>query len=758
VWFEPFIKYPLQAFEKGELVFTNVVQPGWWIFVAVVIALVVIGSVFWGGRTRSWSLPKRGLIAMLQVGFVLLIGGLLAGPALQISLLNPGANVVAVLVDTSVSMGFPMADGEKSRLQAARETVTDTLAPVLGELADVALFSFATMSSREESIDGLEPLGEQTRLIESIDTVLSVFRQEPLAAIVVVSDGADTLSGQVGSFAPGVPVHTVGVGPRSLPGEVQLSDVSMPSDATAGSQVTAQLLIEHTAPSTDRVMLRVHDGQRLVTAKIIELPADSPTVRSTVSFDSGDGGIRDLRFEIEPTSGDQLQPNNTIRRLLTVSERRRRVLYLEGEPRWEYKYLRRALAADDVLQLVSWLRTTERKTYRQGVADAEELENGLPSDQGTLYGFDVVVLGSLAATELNEDQHRWLVSFVAERGGSLLVLAGRESLADGGWDVQPLADALPVTISRDAVPTFQSLPDFAGTIVPTRDGKLSALIQFLDDQGEDVWRTLPPLGDLQQLGSTKPAARTLLELVDDNGKHSPLLVSQPYGLGTVAVLATSTTWRWQMRTPPDDNRHRLFWRHMLRQLAESARRPRELQVAVSADGELDIFTHSRTMDGQIESAALVGETIAETFAETVSATVTAPNQQVDDVRLQRTETGDVFSGRHATEMPGVYRVDVSVTSADGAETLTRFVSVGAQNVEFSQPVQNVALLQRIAEISGGQYWTPEEAAGIAEHIRYSSGGVRSVQTLALWDLPLIFLLLIAVKLLEWTLRRRWGRI
>ena len=62
---------------------------------------------------------------------------------------------------------------------------------------------------------------------------------------------------------------------------------------------------------------------------------------------------------------------------------------------------------------------------------------------------------------------------------------------------------------------------------------------------------------------------TLLELVVGETGH-PLLVMQPYGLGTSAVLATASTWRWQTRTPPDDPRHSLFWRQLLRQLAESA--------------------------------------------------------------------------------------------------------------------------------------------------------------------------------------------
>ena len=99
-------------------------------------------------------------------------------------------------------------------------------------------------------------------------------------------------------------------------------------------------------------------------------------MRAEIAFDSGATGIRELTFELAPPAGDNLAENNQIDRLLTVSTRQRRILYLEGEPRWEYKFIRRALARDDVLDLVSWLRTTDRKTYRQGVADEDELHAG----------------------------------------------------------------------------------------------------------------------------------------------------------------------------------------------------------------------------------------------------------------------------------------------------------------------------------------------------------------------------------------------
>ena len=116
------------------------------------------------------------------------------------------------------------------------------------------------------------------------------------------------------------------------------------------------------------------------------------------------------------------------------------------------------MAEDDAIDLLTWLRTTPRKSYRQGVAHADELRNGFPATREALYSYQLLIHGSLPASALDETQHRWLEAFVAERGGSVLALAGRQALTAGGWDVKPLAQALPVALERsaDEAPAYAS--------------------------------------------------------------------------------------------------------------------------------------------------------------------------------------------------------------------------------------------------------------------------------------------------------------
>lgn len=751
--FEAAFNAPLALYQQADVVFAPLLAPGWLLALAVLMAVAVLATMGW--RLRRGGSVRRGLVlGLLQISSLALIVVLLAQPMLEYSRLTRGANAIAVLVDHSESMGFPDTANAAAvappvagpgaaggtRLDVA-QALLQKLRPQLESLGEVSSFAFAETAVAHD-LGGLSPDGAGTRLVAAIDAVLTDFGGQPLAAIVVLSDGADTHAGGLDLSrlaAAGVPVHTVGIGPARLPGEVQIVGVTMTPDAAPNSRVVADVTLRHHGSGAAR--LRVLEGDRVVAARTVTLDPGSAEVRESFAFDSGPGGVRDLTFEVDPPAGDVLAGNNRMHQLLTVNDRRRRVLYLEGEPRWEYKFLRRAVDGDPVLELTSWLRTTHRKTLRQNVANADQLDQGFPSSRAELYGYDVVVLGSLEAASLDADQHAWLESFVSERGGGLLAIAGRAALADGGWESRPLATALPVTLKAAAAATYQS---GGGQVRPTAVGRRSPIVEFSGAEGADPWGSLPALGDYQQLGEVKPAASVLLEMVR-GASPEPLLVLQPYGLGNAAVLATATTWRWRMGTPPDDVRHTLFWRQMLRQLAESARPRRDLSVTAN-DGLLRVRYADRDElyrpRAKLPAVALVHTGVA--------------GEPPQPLTLTPGPAAGVVEGSLAISAPGVYRIDVQ---PDGSsERLTRFVRVGRDSAEQAEPAQNEALLRRIATATQGRYWRPDDVPALAGTLALTPAGVSHRERIALWNMPLLLAVLLLLKLGEWFLRRRWGAV
>ena len=209
-------------------------------------------------------------------------------------------------------------------------------------------------------------------------------------------------------------------------------------------------------------------------------------------------GSRVCSFSLGPLANEENLANNAVTRLLGVSDDKRRILYVEGEPRWEYKFIRRAEDDDKIVQVASMLRTTENKIYRQGISDPTELENGFPVRPEDLFGYQGIILGSVEAGYFTPLQQELLREFVDRRGGGLLFLGGRFSLGDGGWGGSSLVDLLP-TYLPNSRNTFHRDP---ATVELTAAGSDSPITRLMDDPAKNIerWKKLTYLMDYQDAG------------------------------------------------------------------------------------------------------------------------------------------------------------------------------------------------------------------------------------------------------------------
>ena len=170
--------------------------------------------------------------------------------------------------------------------------------------------------------------------------------------------------------------------------------------------------------------LKVYDGKQLVAVKEFTLSALTQESSHSLDLPLLESGVHELRFMLEAWQGETNLNNNQQIRLLQIAERQKRVLYVEGEPRWEFKFIRRALQSDPAIRIVSLLRTSPNKFYRQGIESKEELSNGFPDDRESLFTYDAIIIGSLDAAQLDKTQHDNLRDYVSQRGGFVI---------DVGW-------------------------------------------------------------------------------------------------------------------------------------------------------------------------------------------------------------------------------------------------------------------------------------------------------------------------------------
>jgi uncharacterized membrane protein len=595
------------------------------------------------------------------------------------------------------------------------------------------------------------PTASATHIGASLEQLLTQSEGLPLGAVVLLSDGGDNSGGVERDVIESlrnhrIPVYTVGFGEEKASRDVEVEDVVVASRALSGSRLSATVKLQQHGYAGARSTLSVRDGAQVLSTRDIALAADGTVQTENVLFNVGPAGAKTLSFAVAPVAGEANRSNNALTRLVNVEQEPRRVLYFEGEPRWEYKFIRRAAEDDHMLQLVSMLRTTENKIYRQGVGTPQELAEGFPTRAQDLFEYQALIIGSVDAGYFSPTQQQLIRDFVDRRGGGLLLLGGRQSLADGVWGGSEVAPALPVVLP-DGKETFHRDP---ATVSLTAAGVDSVITRLVDDSTTNIerWKKLPYLMDYQDPGRPKPGATVLAEMRGGE-REMPLLVTENYGRGRTAVLATGGTWRWQMSLPLGDPSHDLFWQQLLRWLVSGTQG--RVIASVPKVTLLD--------DGRVEIAADVRDKDYHPAADArVTGRVIGPGGLAAALELNPVPNSPGhFQAAWAASAPGLYVAEL--TAKRGAEDIGNDV-VTFQRLdgiaENFHTEQNRALLETLASSTGGRYLRPAELAGLPGEIPYSQAGITVQQIKELWNMPMAFLLILALRAGEWLLRRKWG--
>ena len=435
--------------------------------------------------------------------------------------------------------------------------------------------------------------------------------------------------------------------------------------------------------------------------------------------------------------------------LINVGEKKMRILYFEGEPRWEFKFIRRAVEDDPSVEIFTVLRTTQNKTYRQsttGVVDAHELENGFPTKPEDLFRYDGLIIGSVEASYFSNEQQAMIRDFADRRGGGVLFLAGRFTLSDGAYAKTPMAEMMPLRLLPDK--TWSR--DFA-TAALTDAGKESVITRVEEDRDQNIarWLKMPQVANYAEMGTPKPGAEVLMTVAEAGHRPTPLLAIQNYGHGRVGVFATAGSWRWKMLQDHTDRSHAMFWQQLLRWMVNET------------PGQVLSSTPHQVLadDTQVPLRVSVRDKTYQTVSgATVQTTVVRPDGSSDVVELKPDplEPG-TYEGEYTADKPGTY-VAETIAHQDktelGRDTITFRREDGV--AENFGAAQNRDLLEKLSSDTNGTYYTPGNAKKLSGEVAVSEAGITAHDNLDIWDMPILFLLVILIRGGEWLLRRKWG--
>ena len=756
--FQWFFKYPLPVFTKGRFVLLGS-WPGW--LLPVLILLGAAGLfILIQLRVRNSAQNLRGWRAItvwgLQAATLAMVLTLLWQPAMVVSELSSQQNIIAVVVDDSHSMGISDSDG-KTREAAALKTLQDGVLAGLQKRFQTRVYRLGSKLAQIDKPDTITPADTSTHIGTGLKQLVADTSDLPVGAGVLLSDGAENANG---AGAPEIsadalealrdrrlPVHTIGFGREEEQHDVEIEDVSSAPDAVANARVAVTVSLVQHGYRGQKAAITVRDGDKTIAQHEIEFSPDGKVQTEPFFIPAGEAGAKNLNFSVAPLPGEENTANNAVSRPLLVKDAKRRILYIEGEPRWEYKFIRRAEDQDPTVQIVSMLRTSENKIYRQGINNPAELSEGFPVRPEDLFQYSGVIIGSVDADYFTPLQRELMREYVDRRGGGILFLGGRSSLSDGGWAASGLNDVMPTFLPAGNHNFHRN----AATVELTRAGADSPITRILDDPEKNVerWKKLTYLADYEDPGTPKPGATVLADLKSGH-RTMPLLVTQNYGHGRSAILATGGTWRWQMSEALGDPSHDMFWQQLLRWLV------------ADTPGPVTATTPSRLLvdDGRIQLTALVHDKQFQPSADAhVNAHIVGPQNTNAFIDLSPSQdTPGQFQAEWTADKPGTYLAEITAESPDkqtlGSDVLTFQREDGlAENFHTGQ---NRHLLEQLSSLTGGRYWKQSDVKNLPRDISYSEAGISVRNTDELWNMPIVFFLLLALPAIEWLLRRKWG--
>lgn len=778
-----------------------------WLLPAAGFLVVAILLLVWTYRRAHVDKKLRTACAFLKLLGVAALLACLLNPLWTSQRARPGANFLAIVADNSQGMNIKDRGDTRTR----GESLTNLLAPQPGDwqakLENTFQVRRYVFDSRLQSTRDFAELGFEGRASAiggALRTLTERFRGQPLAGVLLLTDGnaTDLPDGKL-DVAGLPPIYPVVIGRDDPINDISIQKVAVSQTAFEDQPVTVQA----------DIFAGGYAG-RMITAQLLDQsghPVQELHQRATRETDTFRFQLRPekpglsfyrLRVSARDELGQFTQPETSVEatlanntRIVTVDRGKGpyRILYVSGRPNWEFKFLNRALAEDEQVELVGLIRLAKRERgfgsiefrsrpgesvnplfrgfdrttedtegydqpvlIRLNTKDAAELAGGFPKAADILNGYHAVILDDLEAEFFTRDQMSLLQKFVSERGGGLLMLGGAESFHEGKYQHTAIGEMLPVYLDR----SLASPPPPVGgyRLNLTREGWLQPWARLRDNEAAERKRLteMSALQVLNRVRDVKPGASVVAEAVDERGTKHPALVAQRFGNGRVGALLIGDFWRTGLRDEATRSDQDKAWRQMMRWLIADV--PERIQFTAEPkrdDPNQALALQVRVRDKEFKP--LDNATVRITVRDGADTTDGTNNSVRLNAEPALTEAG-LYEAQYVPRVTGGYLAEAAVTDADGVEVGRAQVGWSADPAaeEFRSLKPNRALLEQLARQTGGEVITMNNLAAFVDKLPSRNAPITENVTTPLWHQPTVFLLALACFAAEWGLRRWKG--
>lgn len=750
--------------------------------IALLALLVVIRES--GRVTRGQSV----VLWMLRLAMCLVVLLVMLKPGITFTRQSTPRGTIAVMMDASASMQLPSGEAEGSRWDTQKSIwqaiwnernafgkdativpfVYDVnLKPLTGGDADTA----AKLPDRPE--------GNSTDVGGPLNQLMSASLESPLSAVIWMGDGAQThipSGGDAQQLARrlaqiDVPLYVVGVGPRSDSENAQ--DLSV-------EEVPEQLDVYTKNPLNVRGLLRcrgVANRELLVKLLMIE-PGKVPReisvdrVKPTKPDQAlpfrlsvlapGEPGAYELAVRAEPVSGEAVVENNESTVYLNVRGGGARILYIEGEPRPEMNFIKRAMSESSDMQMVTvWVGKPPVEKWPYDLS--QQLSDGV---------YDCIVLGDVDYRAIEAVGANTIADQV-KKGAGLVTLGGYFAYGAGGWDQSPLRDILPVVMGgqkrQELNSPIQLQNHLPGPIQVLPVGANEILQIDTPEKNEATWGGLKPLQGANRWESVKRSPGTVV--LAQSLLKQPLIVSGFADQGRVVSIAFDSTYLWWRQGKAAE--HKAFWRKILywcmrREVQEEGMQLSMPKRRLFLEQSSEMILQWNGGSTQTEMPKNIKLHLWKTADSVMVADLNSLKKEEDlgEVQLQRRDAQSMRATFAGVNQGGRFEWRATVTGSEGQplEAKLPFVVVD-QSIETLQAMPDWQLLGQMAKLNasaGGALVAPDQTSEIVKQIleRRKQSTQTAIENRRLGDGVLdswsAFLLLAILMIGQWGLRKKWS--
>ena len=681
-----------------------------------------------------------------------------ASAAKALGLVNePGSDAgrISIMLDANQRQAIQSA----TRLDLARGILTHEAAPIfnkLGEQLDVSYHSFGqtirpirdTSTVNAQDLSALTANEPSTAIAASLESAAKSGITAP-AGIVLLTDGIDAAASKRTEEvlqdlgARGIPVFPIPIG-LEQPDDISIRTIVMQEVAFSGDSVPVQVHLLSKGYERRTVKLAVTLNDRQVSQRRVRLQGGLQIEDIDFNVDLSEKGAAEIAVTVEPFDDEVSAANNRVERSIRVVNEKVNVLYIEGNNRWEFRYLSAILKRDPRLN-TTFIASSAGPEFARN--SPEHIER-FPSKREEAFKYDLVILGDVDSAFFTPEELGLLEELVRDRGGSLLVLCG-PTHTPSSYSGTPVESMLPVRFDTDNKWESTSESTFP---VLTPEGRSSMVMVLENDPEENdrVWSRVAPLDHLPPLTGAKPGATVLATLSDSasGSQRYPMVAWHRYGTGKCLTLATDRLWRLRFKT--GDKYHWRVWSQSIQFLTLSRLMGEHKRIRLETD---------RTTYGDGEQVRLYAHVLDEDFEPMVQPSFEITVNGVGDNALRetislqpdRTSPG-LYEGYFTTTVPGRYRLEANEDNREVSNT-TEF-QVASINEELADTNMRLEGLRRIARLTGGSCLEAGELSKLESLVRTEPITTTVRTERSLWDNGFVAALLIGLLGLEWILRRK----